>query len=95
MKVYNFSLFRMTHNYECPKVLLNVDLNAKIVIEFDLCPNVPMYVSLHNWWPFHANDCVFSRNEQQKVYYPQKVCNFHMQVFQIRLKYHCSKPIKL
>ena len=28
-------------------------------------------------------------------YYPQKVCNFHMQVFQIKLKYLCSKPIKL
>ena len=28
-------------------------------------------------------------------YYPQKVCNFHTQVFQIKLKYHCSKPIKL
>ena len=28
-------------------------------------------------------------------YYPQKVCNFHMQVFQIKLKYHWSKPIKL
>ena len=28
-------------------------------------------------------------------YYPQKACNFHMQVFQIKLKYHCSKPIKL
>ena len=28
-------------------------------------------------------------------YYPQKVCNFHMWVFQIKLKYlHCSKPIK-
>ena len=27
--------------------------------------------------------------------YPQKVCNFHMQVLQIKLKYHCSKPIKL
>ena len=23
------------------------------------------------------------------------VCNFHMWVFQIKLKYHCSKPIKL
>ena len=22
-------------------------------------------------------------------------CNFHMKVFQIKLKYHCSKPIKL
>ena len=28
-------------------------------------------------------------------YYQQKVCNFHMLVFQIKLKYHCSKPIKL
>ena len=26
---------------------------------------------------------------------PTKGCNFHMQVFQIKLKYHCSKPIKL
>ena len=28
-------------------------------------------------------------------YYPQQFCNFHMQVFQIKLKYHCPKPIKL
>ena len=35
----------------------------------------------------HAIICLY--------YYPQKVCNFHMQVFQIQLKYHCSKPIKL
>ena len=28
-------------------------------------------------------------------YYPQKVCNFHISVFQIKLKYHCSKPNKL
>ena len=27
-----------------------------------------MNVSLHYWSPFHANDCVFSRNEQQYVY---------------------------
>ena len=57
--------------YECPKVLLNVDENAKIVIESDLCPNVrifaPMNVSSHYWSPFHASDCVFPRNEQQKV----------------------------
>ena len=26
---------------------------------------------------------------------PTKVCNFHMSVFQIKLKYHSSKPIKL
>ena len=35
----------------------------------------------------HAIICLY--------YFPQKVCNFHMQVFQIKLKYHCSKPIKL
>ena len=28
-------------------------------------------------------------------YCPQKFCNFHMWVFQIKLKYLCSKPIKL
>ena len=27
-----------------------------------------MNVSSHYWSPFHAKDCVFSRNEQQKVY---------------------------
>ena len=35
----------------------------------------------------HAIICLY--------YFPQKACNFHMQVFQIKLKYHCSKPIKL
>ena len=28
-----------------------------------------MNVSSHYWSPFHGNDCVFSRNEKQKVYY--------------------------
>ena len=55
------------------KVLLDVDQNAKIVIESDLCANVRIFAlmnaSSHYWSPFHANDCVFSRNEQQKVYY--------------------------
>ena len=58
--------------YECQKVLLNVDENAKIVIESDLCANVRIFalmnVSPHYWPPFRANDCVFSRNEQHKVY---------------------------
>ena len=35
------------------------------------CANVRIFalmnVSSHYWSPFHANDCVFSRNEQQKV----------------------------
>ena len=35
----------------------------------------------------HAIICLY--------YYTQKVCNFHMQVFQIKLKYLCSKPIRL
>ena len=43
----------------------------KIVIESDLCANVRIFalmnVSSHYRSPFHANDCVFSRNEQQKV----------------------------
>ena len=47
---------------ECPK----------IVIESDLCANVHFFalmnVSSRCWLPFHANECVFSRNEQQKVY---------------------------
>ena len=34
-------LFCMPHDeYECPRVLLNVDSNAKIVIESDICGNV-------------------------------------------------------
>ena len=27
-----------------------------------------MNVTYRCWSPFHANECVFSRNEQQKVY---------------------------
>ena len=57
---------------ECPKMLLNVDKNAKIVIESDLRANVRFFalmnVSSRCWSPFHANECVLSRNEQQKVY---------------------------
>ena len=66
-------LFCMPHDvYECPRVLLNVDSNAKIVIESDICGNVCFFalmtVSPHYWSPFKANDCVFSRYKQQKVY---------------------------
>ena len=57
-------LFCMPHDaYECPRVLLNVDSNAKIVIESDTCGNVcffaQMTVSPHYWSPFKANDCYF------------------------------------
>ena len=52
--------------YECSKVLLN----AKIVIESDLCANFRIFalmnISSHYESLFHANDCVFSRNEQKK-----------------------------
>ena len=65
-------LFRSDSN-EYPKMLLNVDLNAKIVIESDLCGNVRFFalvnVSSRCWSPFHANECVFSRNGQQKEYF--------------------------
>ena len=47
----------------------------------------------HEWYL-----CQISRTNHAIIclyYYPQKVCNFHMQVFQIKLKYHWSKPIKL
>ena len=64
--------------YEYPKVLLNVALNAKIVIESDLCANgcifALMNVSAHYWSPFHANDYVFSLNEQQKAYIHHEDC---------------------
>jgi len=33
-----------------------------------------MNVSLRCWSPFHANECVFSLNEQQKVYYIDGEC---------------------
>ena len=42
--------------------------------------------------------CQISRTNHAIIclyYYPQKVRNFHLQVFQIKLKYHCFKPIKL
>ena len=56
---------------ECPKILLNVDKNAKIVIESDLGANARLFalmnVSSRCWSLFHTNECVLSRNEQQKV----------------------------
>ena len=58
----------------------DVGVNESIFLSFvcpmthmNLCANVRIFalmnVSSHYWSPFHANDCVFSRNEQQKVYY--------------------------
>lgn len=50
----------------------NADYNAKIVIKSELRAN-DHFLSLMNFtscscWPFHANRCVFSRNELEKVY---------------------------
>ena len=56
---------------EYMKMLLNVNKNAKIVIECELHANVRflalMNASSRYWSSIHTNECVFSRNEQQKV----------------------------
>ena len=58
--------------YEHMKMLLNVNKNAKIVIASELRANVRflalMNASSRYWSSIHANECEFSRgNEQQKV----------------------------
>ena len=62
--------------YEYMKMLLNVNKNAKIVIECELHANVCflalMNASSRYWSSIHTNECVFSRNEQQKAYLPYK-----------------------
>ena len=58
--------------YEDMIMLLNVNKNAKIVIESEFRANVRflalMNASSRYWSSIHANECVFSRSEQQKVY---------------------------
>ena len=47
----------------------------------------------HEWYL-----CQMSRTNHAIIclyYHLQKICNFHMQLFQIKLKYHCCKQIKL
>ena len=67
------------------KMLLNVNKNAKIVIESELRANVRflalMNASSRYWSSIHANECVFSRNEQQKVITRQKNAGCQMQRF--------------
>ena len=53
-----------------PKNVIECNKNAKIVIESELRAIV-RFLSLMNvcsryWSSLHANECVFSRNEQQK-----------------------------
>ena len=65
--------------YEYMKMLLNVNKNAKIVIECELHANVRflalMNASSRYWSSIHTNECVFSRNEQQKVYFECEIVN--------------------
>ena len=68
--------------YEYMNMLLNVNKNAKIVIECVLHANV-RFLALMNasscyWSSIHINECVFSRNEQQKVYCRDTDLNFPM-----------------
>ena len=67
-------------SFVCPMTHMNAQkcywmliYNAKIVTESDLRANVLIFalmnVSSHYWSPFHPNECVFSRNEQQNLYY--------------------------
>ena len=64
---YAFSIFKYKNAIECKK-----KKNAKIVIDGELRANVRflalMNASSRYWSSIHANECVFSRNEQQKVY---------------------------
>ena len=81
MKVYlNFSFVCWITHMNAQKCCWMLTKKAKIVIESDLCPNVRIFalmnVSSHYWSSFHANDCVYSRNEQQKVYYNVMLGNF-------------------
>ena len=59
--------------YEHMKMLLNVNKNAKIVIECELRADVRflalMNASSRYWASTQGNEFVFSRNEQQKVYF--------------------------
>ena len=57
--------------YEHMKMLSNINKNSKIVIESELRANVRflalMNASSRYWSSIHATECLFSRNEQQKV----------------------------
>ena len=64
-----------------------------IVINLRHCYKFETILKYHEWYL-----CQISRTNHATIclyYYPQAVCNFHMEVFQIKLKYRCSKPIKL
>ena len=62
--------------YEHMKMLLNINKNAKIVVECELRANVRFLAVMNAfsryWSSIHVNECVFSRNEQHNVYYVQE-----------------------
>ena len=64
MKVY-FSLLYAEWHIGMPQNVIECWLKCKIAIEYLI---FAQNVSLRYWSPFHENDCVFSHNEQQKVY---------------------------
>ena len=71
MKVY-FSLLCDDWCLRMPKIFIECWIKCKIVIESDLRANDRllslMNVTLRNCSPFEANNCLYSHNEQQKVY---------------------------
>ena len=62
----------LTEDRRNMKILLNVNKNARILIECELHANVRflaiMNASSRYWSSIHTNESVFSRNEQQEVY---------------------------
>ena len=69
---------------------------SNFVIRSERLVKFETILKYHEWYL-----CQLSRTNHAIIclyFYPQKVCNFHMpvlEVFQIKLKYRCSKAIKL
>ena len=79
---------RGKYTFICANIqAMYVNKNAKIVIECELHANV-RFLALMNasscyCSSFHANECVFSGNEQQKVYYSKMyaMVSLHANIF--------------
>ena len=79
-------IFGINTTSDVSKLLYVISLSYRLVKFLTI-------LKYHEWYL-----CKISRTNHAIIclyYYPQKVCNFHMYVFQIKLKYNCSKPIKL
>ena len=90
MKVY-FSLLYVEWRKWMPKNVIECWLKCKNRYWIWLLANVRFFalmnVSLRCWSPFHANECVFSRNEQQKVYLVDLIIIFFTEWFQIQKEF--------